>query len=336
MDIAYSVNNGVSWKRQVEWRIIVLKKGSLWAWFPVTFTAALFCCILWGSATPAIKIAYKIFNISADDTASRIMLAGSRFVIAGLMVIVFGSMISRKILVPKKTSVKQILILSCFQTVGQYFFFFMALAHTTGVRGSIINAAGNFLTIIMAVYVFRMEKMTVKKLAGCIVGFAGIVLILGGASSFTSGPGVTLAGEGAMITADIFYALSGCCIKIFSKDEDPVILSGYQFFIGGVILFMVGWAMGGALVFSGIGCLLNLLYMGFISAGAYSVWGILLKYNPVSRVSIFGFMNPVLGVLLSAVFLGENREAFSLTGLFALVLVSLGIVIVNKEKSYGH
>lgn len=68
-----------------------------------------------------------------------------------------------------------------------------------------------------------------------------------------------------------------------------------------------------------------------ISAGAYTVWGILLKHNPVSRVSILGFMNPVLSVLLSAVFLGENREAFSLTGLLALVLVSLGIVAVNKS-----
>lgn len=305
-------------------------KGKIiWAWFPVTFAAALFCCFLWGSATPSIKIAYRLFNISADDTASRIMLAGSRFIIAGLMVIVFGSLINRKIMVPKRASLKRILILSCFQTVGQYYFMFMALAHITGVRGSIINATGNFLTILMAVYLFRMEKMTVRKLAGCIVGFAGVVLILGGVSALTSGSGITLAGDGAMIIADIFYALSGCCIKIFSKDDDPVVLSGYQFFTGGIVLFVLGWVMGGVLIFSGTGCYLNLIYMGFISAGAYTVWGILLKHNPVSRVSILGFMNPVLSVLLSAAFLGENREAFSLTGLLALLLVSLGIVIVN-------
>ena len=76
----------------------------------------------------------------------------------------------------------------------------------------------------------------------------------------------------------------------------------------------------------------NLLYMGFISAGAYTLWGILLKYNPVSRVSILGFMNPVMGVLLSAVFLGENNEAFSLTGLTSLLLVAAGIIIVNSAS----
>ena len=223
------------------------------------------------------------------------------------------------------------MILSLVQTVGQYHFFFMALANTSGVRGSIINASGNFIAILFAVYIFRFEKMTLRKLLGCLVGFAGILLILGGGQALMEGGRVTLAGEGAMLVADFFYAASGCLIKIFSRDENPVVLSGYQFLIGGVILFAIGSLMGGHLIFYSTGCVLNLLYMGFISAGAYTLWGVLLKYNPVSRVSILGFINPVMGVLLSALFLGEGREAFSLTGLLALLLVSAGIVIVNTS-----
>ncbi|MBO6137404.1 MAG: DMT family transporter [Lachnospiraceae bacterium] len=307
------------------------RSKSIWAFFPVTLLTAIFCCVLWGSATPAIKIAYQIFNIAADDTASRILLAGARFMIAGVMTIAFGSIIARRFLFPKKGSFKLILVLSLFQTVGQYYFFFMSLANTSGVRGSIINASGNFFTILFAAYIFRLEKMTLKKFAGCMCGFIGVILILsGGNLSFSQGE-ITLAGEGAMIAADFFYALSGCCIKIFSKDENPVVLSGYQFFIGGAILAIIGSLMGGNLIFYSTGCVLNLLYMGFISAGAYTLWGVLLKYNPVSRVSILGFINPVMGVLLSAIFLGENQEAFSLIGLGALVLVSLGIIIVNAE-----
>ena len=93
--------------------------------------------------------------------------------------------------------------------------------------------------------------------------------------------------------------------------------------------------MGGKLVFGSAACFFNLIYMGFISAGAYTLWGVLLKHNPVSRVSIFGFINPVMGVLLSALFLGENKEAFSVTGLAALLLVALGIIIVNTQKTSG-
>ena len=75
-----------------------------------------------------------------------------------------------------------------------------------------------------------------------------------------------------------------------------------------------------------------LRYMAMISAVAYTLWGVLLKYNPVSRVSVFGFMNPVFGVLLSALILGESAQALSIYALAALVLVSLGIYVVNKPE----
>ena len=305
----------------------------IWAWFPVTFLTAFFCCVLWGSASPAIKIAYSLFRIGPEDTASRIMLAGARFMIAGVMTIVFGSVLAKKLLIPKRTSWPKVAILALVQTVGQYYFFFMALANTSGVRGSIINASGNFIAILFAAYIFRFEKMTARKLLGCLVGFAGIVMILGGVQALLDGGAVTLAGEGAMLIADFFYAASGCLIKIFSRDENPVTLSGWQFLIGGAILFAIGSLIGGHLVFYSSACAWNLLYMGFISAGAYTLWGVLLKYNPVSRVSILGFINPVMGVLLSALFLGEGTEAFSLRGLLSLVLVSAGIIIVNTSSA---
>ncbi len=306
--------------------------GSVWAWFPVTFITALFCCILWGSASPAIKIAYELFRIAPEDTASRIMLAGARFTLAGFMTVLFGSLLARRFLVPKRSSWKNIALLSLFQTVGQYYFFFMALVNISGVRGSIINASGNFIVILFAVYLFRFEKMTLKKMLGCLVGFAGILLIMGGGKALMEGGAITLAGEGAMLAADFFYAVSVCLIKIYARDENPVVLSGYQFIFGGSILFLIGLFMGGSLTFYSAGCVLNLIYMGFISAGAYTLWGILLKYNPVSRVAILGFMNPVMGVLLSALFLGEGKEAFSLSGVLALLLVSAGIVIVNVSE----
>ena len=307
------------------------QEKSLWARFPVVFFTAFICCVLWGSASPAIKIAYQLFRIGPEDTASRIMLAGARFMIAGVMTVLSGSALARRWLIPGKASWKNIGILALVQTVGQYYFFFMALANISGVRGSIINASGNFITILFAAFLFRFEKMTLKKMAGCVIGFAGIIVIMGGWKALVSGGAMTLAGEGAMLAADLFYGASGCLIKIYSRDENPVTLSGYQFLLGGVILFMIGVLTGGRLHFYTASCGWNLLYLGLISAGAYTLWGVLLKHNPVSRVSILGFMNPLMGVLLSALFLGEGSEAFSMTGLIAVLLVSAGIIIVNTR-----
>ena len=308
------------------------QRESAWTRFPVLFLTAFICCVLWGSASPAIKIAYQLFGIGPEDTASRIMLAGARFMIAGAMTILFGSLLARKRLVPHRASWKHVGILALVQTVGQYYFFFMALANISGVRGSIINASGNFIAILFAAFLFRFERMTLKKIAGCVVGFAGIIVIMGGWKALVSGGAMTLAGEGAMLAADVFYGISGCLIKIYSRDENPVTLSGYQSLAGGVILFAIGALMGGQLRFETAACWGNLLYLGLISAGAYTLWGVLLKHNPVSRVSILGFMNPVMGVLLSALFLGEGSEAFSLTGLLAILLVSAGIILVNLDQ----
>ena len=80
---------------------------------------------------------------------------------------------------------------------------------------------------------------------------------------------------------------------------------------------------------SGIGLL---VYLALVSAVAYSLWGILLKYTPVSRVTVFGFMNPVFGVLLSALLLGETDQASGILGLLSLLLVSVGIYVVNSGK----
>lgn len=72
--------------------------------------------------------------------------------------------------------------------------------------------------------------------------------------------------------------------------------------------------------------------MALISAVAYSLWSRLLAVNPVSRVSVFGFMNPVFGVVLSALLLGEGAGTSPVTVIVALLLVCGGIIIVNKPK----
>ena len=136
-----------------------------------------------------------------------------------------------------------------------------------------------------------------------------------------------------MLFSQMSYALSGILIKRFSSRFDVVMLSGWQFVLGGIIMILIGLLTGGRIQppTESWGWLL-MLYMGMISAVAYSLWGILLKYNPVSRVTIFAFLTPVFGVLLSAVFLGETEQALSLRTLAALVLVCVGIYAVNHQQ----
>ena len=101
-------------------------------------------------------------------------------------------------------------------------------------------------------------------------------------------------------------------------------------------MLAVGLAAGGRVAPADLAhplpALVLLAYLGFISAAAYSLWSATLAVNPVSRVAVFGFMNPVFGVLLSAVLLGETNVVSPLVAATALVLVSAGIVIVNRPE----
>lgn len=290
---------------------------------------ACLCCLLWGSATPAIKIGYEWFGIGAGDIASRILFAGIRFVIAGVLTIIFGSIIAGKILIPQKESWFMIGKLGMVQTVFQYIFFYMGLAYTTGVKSAIINGSQTFIAILMACLIFKYEKLTVKKFVGCLIGFAGVIVINFDPAGLTGG--FTLKGEGAILIAAIAYALSSALVKKYSQKESPVVLSGYQFVFGGIIMTICGYSLGGHLSGWCLKSVILLVYMALISSVAYSVWGILLKYNPVGKVAVYSFTNPIFSVILSFIFLGE-QSTFGVELLLALVLVCSGIYLVNRVK----
>lgn len=288
---------------------------------------ACLCCLLWGSATPAIKIGYEWFGIGANDVASRILFAGVRFILAGVLTVIFGSIIARKPLFPQKTSWGMVCKLGMVQTVFQYVFFYMGLAYTTGVKSAIINGSQTFIAIVLACLVFRYEKLTAKKFVGCLIGFAGVIVINFDPSGLTGG--FTLRGEGAILIAAIAYALSSALVKKYSQKESPVVLSGYQFIFGGIIMTMFGLIMGGQLTGWSLKSVTLLIYMALISSVAYSVWGILLKYNPVGKVAVYSFTNPIFSVILSFIFLGES-SSFGIELVLALILVCGGIYLVNR------
>lgn len=288
------------------------------------------CCLLWGSAFPCIKIGYQWFHIAADDVPSQILFAGCRFTLAGILTILIGSALGKKWLVPKKASVGMVVKLSLLQTVLQYLFFYIGLANTTGVKASIIEASNVFVAILVSGVILRLETVSSRKWLGCLIGFLGVVLV--NLSGTGLGGDFRFDGEGFIFLSTVSYAFSIVCMKRYSQKEDPVLLSGYQFLAGGLLMAAAGALMGGRVSGFTPGSVLLLVYMAVISAVAYSLWGMLLKYNPVAKVTVFGFMNPVFGVILSALILGETNQAFSLQGLAALLLVCLGIYLVNKEQ----
>ena len=291
---------------------------------------ALLCCALWGSAFPCIKIGYEWMEI--EGIGSQILFAGYRFFLSGVLTFALGCLLERRILRMKRENFGVIFRQGVLQTTIQYVCFYIGLAHTTGAKGSIINASNAFVSIVAAHYMIRSERMTWKKGLGCILGLAGVVLVNLEPGGF--GGGFRFLVEGMVLLCTIAYGVSTVLLKMISDRESPMTITAYQTLIGSALLIVIGWLLHGDVgVFTWKSAAL-LFYMALLSTVAFSLWTLLLKYNPVGKVTMFAFSIPVFGVIMSGIFLGES--VFSMKNIIALVLVSVGIGVVNAKHGEQH
>lgn len=266
---------------------------------------ALFCCALWGSAFPCVKVGYELFQIK--DSVSQILFAGFRFFLAGLLTFLIASIGNKKIIKIKKKSVPYIFAQGILQTTIQYVFFSIITAH----------------------FIMKNERMTFRKTIGCVIGFLGVIIVNFVPNALENG--FTANGEGFILICSIAYGVSTVTLKLISDKENPAAITAFQLIFGGVVLLLIGFLSGGSLNGFNVKSILLLLYLAMLSAAAFSIWTALLKYNPVGKVSVFGFTIPVFGTLLSSAILHEN--IFSWNNLISLCLVSVGIYIVNTSKN---
>ena len=288
---------------------------------------ATLCCLLWGSAYPSIKVGYSLFNI--DDVGSKLVFAGYRFTLAGAFILILDIVKNKRLISLTQRQLGQITLLGLTQTTLQYIFFYVGMSYTTGVRGSIINGTGTFVSIILAHFIYKNDKLNFNKITGCLIGFLGVIIVNLNGQSLREGT-VTFRGEGFIMLAAIIFAASAIYGKKITRDQDPAIVTGFQLFIGGIDLIILGFALGGSLKGFTVKSTSLLIYMALLSSVAFTIWTKLLKYNKVGIISVFNFLIPVFGTLLSAVFLGEN--IFDIKILIALILVCYGIFLVYRVR----
>ena len=306
-----------------------MKKETLTRPAVVTLLACL-CCLLWGSAVPFINLGYRLFAIPEGETASQILFAGCRFTLAGLLAVAITSVQHRHVVLPRPGNWGRVARLSLVQTIAQYVFFYIGVAHTTSVKGAIIQGINAFVTILIACYLFRTERMNARKWLGGLIGVAGIVLV--NMDGMHIDPSVSLLGEGFLVISMCAAAVSSGLIKRYSQHEEPVCLSGWQFVLGGATMIIAGLLLGGRLHPQSALALLVLLYLAMVSAVAYSIWAVLLKVNPVSRVAVVTFLQPVFGVLLSLLLVDRGADVPLLRYGAALVLICVSIAMVNRAQ----
>ena len=287
---------------------------------------ALISCFLWGSAFPCVKLGYDVFYISGSNTYQKILFAGYRFLVSAIMVFTF-CIITRRSLKVRKEDILKLAFLGVVQTSIQYVFFYIGLSNTSGTKGAILASTTTFFSVIIAHFFYEEDKLSFRRIVGIVIGFMGVVIVNMNGGKIQGG--FTLTGDGFVIMSSLASSVAGIYTKKIANDISIFLISGYQLFIGSIFLILTGF-LGGArgLAFSPKGSVL-LLYLGFISAAAFSIWALLLKYNAVGKVTIYKFSIPLFGVFLSYVFLKERVGGTNV--IIAIILVIVGIIMINTE-----
>lgn len=295
----------------------------------VVFFIAATACVLWATAFPLLKLSYTALAIKPNDIYTNMLFAAYRFFTAGLML--FGFLIVRRepINLVNRGLIAPLLILGLFQTSLQYFFFYVGLAHTTGVKASVMGATGSFFAVLIAHFLYRDDRVSWHKVVGLITGFTGVVVVNLAKGKLSLD--FTWLGEGFLLFSALASTIGSVLAKDLSMKVSTVLASAYQMVLGSIVLFGVAVTKVSPLALS-----FNLfsaglfLWLAFLSAAAFTLWYLLLKYNPLGTVSIYKFLIPVFGTIFSAVLVPGEKLTPGVVA--ALALVSVGIIVVNYEK----
>ena len=287
---------------------------------------AVLCNILFGIVAPFIKLAYECFEIG-ENVFDTVLFAGVRFFGSGLLVLLFTIIIKHRFPVFKKENAKNVFPLAFIYIFLQYVFFFIAVSRASGTSVSVLNSSSVFLAVIFAHFAYKDDRMNYKKVIGVILGFAGVLFaVLSGGSM----GGFSFLGEGFVFITAIWFVIGTMINKKAMKIDDFFTVTSYNFLMGSVLLIIFGLICGGRLRNINLKGILVLLLLSASSAISVCIWSWLVKNFPLGKISVFNFINPVTGVFLSAILLGEN--IFRWQYLLALVLVSVGIIAVNHKK----
>ncbi len=282
----------------------------------------LFVMLLWGSLYPMVKLSYSAYGIkTVGDT---LLFAGIRFAICGLIISLFSLIRDKSAVNAAKPQMLPILASGLFAIILHYGFVYIGLMLTDSSKTSIIKQIGTLLYVCFSFVFFKEDKPTVTKTAGALLGFFGIIAINWGSS--VSGFNI---GDLLIIASSFCTVFSNVISKKALASVKPVVLIGISQLFGGVILLIVGVALGGRMHFD----IYKWYIFAYICAASilgYIVWFAVVKKGELSKLFVIKFAEPVFACVFSAMLLREN--IMRLQYLLAFALIAVGIFLANLRN----
>lgn len=290
-----------------------------------TILWAVIACILWSTIYPAVKIGLNY--------VPPFHFAGIRFIISGIMILPFTVKLPDYFRMICRYW-KVVILVTLLQTIINYSLFYHGMDLVPGALGAVIVGSQPLITALVAASMLKGEKLTINKVLTITAGLTGVILISAGRQALRIGTAAELLGVIMILGSNIATSTSNVIVSAKSKGLNPLVLSSFSFFTGGIIISMM------SLVFEKQPQLslpaeywIILLWLSFTSAFAFSVWYILIQRPEVkvSELNLWKFIIPVLGAILSWTFVkGENPDILTIIG---IIIITGSLILFFRARN---
>jgi len=273
-------------------------------------------CLIWGTTYLGIRVAL--------ETIPPLFMAASRWIVAGTLLIVTLKLRGESLPEPRAWPALTLLgiMLLGFGNGG------VVWAEQTVPSGltAVLVATSPFWMVGIDAVMPDGERLTMRRVAGLVVGFAGIVTLVWPEVSAGGSGRAFLGGVGAAQIACIGWGVGSSYARSRgrgrAKHENVLATAAFEMLFGGLVLLAASAAIGelGRIAFSprSLGALVYLIFIGAI--GGFGAYAYALKHLPVATVSLYAYVNPMIAVVLGTLILGEPFTArVAVSGLIVLV-----------------
>ena len=194
---------------------------------------------------------------------------------------------------------------------------------------SILNATVPLFTIVIAHFVLQDDKMTVQKVLGLLIGFAGTVVLL--SEDLAVGAQTSVIGQAAVILASIFYAGSAVFARKLTQHVAGTVRGAMPLITSAIFMWIIGPLAEKPFLFPSLSLTwISILWLGILGSGlaVIMLWYLIHEIGP-TRASMVTYLFPVGGVILGVIFLNEHLSWQLVAG---SLLIILSLIVVNWKK----
>jgi drug/metabolite transporter (DMT)-like permease len=290
--------------------------------------ALLVLALMWGTSYAFIKLGVR--------TLPTFTLISSRLFI-GFVFLATVVAVAREPLPRSPRTYGHLLVMAVVNIVIPFTLITTAERSVDSAIAAIINGAVPLVVILLAALVLHDEPITLGRLIGLLVGYAGVIVIVSpGLATSTSGE---ISGELALVGSTISYGVGAVYSRRNMRGIRPMIPAVFQVGFAFVIVFAIALVNENPFAISWNGdALLAVAWLGVFGSGAaYLLNFRLLARIGATRTSILAYFLPIIGIVSGALMFQEQIDPVVLLG---TALVLGGIALVNgrflQRQLYGR